>query len=103
MTPAPSCPPRPAWWPENEGWPPFRPFPRRSRRGRFFRRVALLAFVLMLLGGAALWALAWLAATALGIVAPSHSSAGPLLFAAGILAIVALMLLATLLRRVGVP
>ena len=103
MTPAPSCPPRPAWWPENEGWPPFRPFPRRSRRGRFFRRVALLAFVLMLLGGAALWALAWLAATALGIVAPSHSSAGPLLFAAGILAVVALMLLATLLRRVGVP
>jgi signal transduction histidine kinase len=57
----------------------------------------------MLLGGGALWALAWLAATALGIVSPLQSSAGPLLFAASVLAIVALLLLITLLRRVGMP
>jgi two-component system sensor histidine kinase BaeS len=90
---SPPCPPRPAWWPENAP----------IRRGRFFRRAALVVFVLMLLGGAALWALAWLAATALGIAPALQSGAGPLLAAAGVFAVAALLLLLTLLRRIGVP
>jgi two-component system, OmpR family, sensor histidine kinase BaeS len=38
---------RPHWWPENEAWPPDRPW--RSRRGPFFRRIGCLVGTLGLL------------------------------------------------------
>jgi len=104
MTPRSSCPTRPAWWPDNEGWPPFRPYPRRATpRIRFFRRLALIIVALMLLGGGAIWAVGWLAATALGIVAPSPAGAGPVLFIAGIFSGVVVFSVLALMRRVGLP
>ena len=40
---------RPHWWPENEPWPPTRPY-WRSARGRFFRRIGCLLFAFVFLG-----------------------------------------------------
>ncbi len=45
--------PRPAWWPQEEPWPPTHEFPWRKMRRGFFLRFAVgvtLVFVLMVLG-----------------------------------------------------
>lgn len=39
---------RPHWWPEDEPWPPARPY-WRSTRGRFFRRIGCLLFAFVVL------------------------------------------------------
>src|SRR5712692_3920022 len=97
-------PGRPPWWPENEPWPPRdRAHHWRAGRGRFFRRLAWLVATMLLLVVCGVLALAWLVATGLGFVAPSQHVA-PMLLAGGILgAVVAGLVLAGVVRRVGMP
>jgi signal transduction histidine kinase len=82
---------RPAWWPENEAWPPSAP-PWKRTRGRFFRRIGCL-FVLfnLLVAVIVLLFFGWLAQS-LGLIRLSNSIdyllpwlflLGSLLFVAG--------------------
>jgi two-component system OmpR family sensor kinase/two-component system sensor histidine kinase BaeS len=100
----PSCgPDRPPWWPENEAWPPPEG-QRRAGRARFFRRVAWLVLAMLLLGVCGTLALAWLAATALGVVPPGRHTFAPVLLIGGLSgAVVAVVVLAGIVRRVGMP
>src|SRR6185295_17903737 len=106
--PGPSGPPcRPPWWPQNEPWPSRGPAHRGyATRIRFFRRFAWLAGVMLLCGISGMLALAWLAATGLGIVSPQRGAA-PLLLAIVLVgavgAVAAIATLARVLRRVGTP
>src|SRR5262245_23882000 len=44
-------PGKPPWWPDNEPWPPRHELhENRAWRGRYFRRVALVGFLAMVLG-----------------------------------------------------
>jgi signal transduction histidine kinase len=95
-------PGRPPWWPENEAWPPRDPAHRwRAGRGRFFRRVAALALVILMFSAYGMTALAWLAATKLGLVS-SEPSAPALWFVGGIVGLSVTIVAATL-RRVAMP
>ena len=66
----------PPWWPATEPWP-IRPsgLPRRAGRVRFFRRIALLAVVVLMSGVGGAIALVWTAAARFGIVAGSPAGA----------------------------
>jgi signal transduction histidine kinase len=87
-----SCPSRPSRRPEILG------------RARFFRRLARVALAVLLLGVCGALALAWLAATALGIVPPSPHSAATILLVGGLLGTAgAVLILCGIMRRVGVP
>jgi signal transduction histidine kinase len=87
----PSCPSRPSR-------------PEFSGRARFFRRFAWVALAVLLLGVCGALALAWLAATALGIVAPSPQSAAPIFLAGGLAGtVVAVLMVRGIMRRVGMP
>jgi signal transduction histidine kinase len=75
-------------------------------RIRFFRRFAWLAGVMLLCGISGILALAWLAATGLGIVSPQRGAAPILLatvLAGAVGAVAAIATLARTLRRVGTP
>lgn len=96
---------RPPWWPENEAWPPRDPAHRwRGGRGRFFRRVAALALVVLMLSVCGVVALAWLTATKLGLVASSGPATPVILFVGGIAGVcLALLVLVSMTRRVAMP
>jgi signal transduction histidine kinase len=75
-----------------------------GRRARFFRRVAAFALAVLLLGVCGTVALLWLAATTLGIVAPSSRAAALTLSGAGLFgAVAAVLMLVRTMRRVGTP
>lgn len=59
----------PPWWHEGEAWPPrHRRFGVDYRvRARFFRRVAVAAFMLLLLAVSGAFALAWIVTTRFGL------------------------------------
>jgi len=103
MMARPFCRPgRPPWWPENEAWPPSDRSRRwRAGRGRFFRRVAVVALVVLILAGYGLTALAWLAAAKLGLVT-SEPSAPALWFIGGLVGLSVTIVAATL-RRAAMP
>jgi signal transduction histidine kinase len=111
MTRAPRCGPgKPHWWPDNEPWPPrdrilqYRLHQWRGGRARFFRRFAWLALAVLMLSVCGVLALVWLAATTLGIVAPSTRGGASILIAGGMLsAIAAIVGLIGMTRRVGMP
>jgi len=67
---------RPPWWPANEPWP-MQPGRHRwpAGRARFFRRMAMLAMVVLLGGVATAIALVWTVAARFGIVAGSPAGA----------------------------
>ncbi len=58
---------KPAWWPENEPWPPVRPHWRR-RRGRYSRQMGCLMALLSLLGFFAFVIVLGLVANRLGLI-----------------------------------
>jgi signal transduction histidine kinase len=76
----------------------------RPGRARFFRRVAAFALAVLLLGVCGTVALVWLAATNLGIVAPSSRGAALALSGAGLFgAAAAVFVLVRTMQRVGTP
>jgi signal transduction histidine kinase len=104
----PFCPPgkgRPPWWPDNEPWPPRGPIGRPYVvRARFFRRFAMLAAAVLLLGVCGVLSLAWLAATSVGLVGSPHRRIAVILLGGGlVVATAAVAMLARTLRRVGTP
>jgi signal transduction histidine kinase len=105
MTRKPCGPGAPPWWPANEPWPPRdRAGHWRAGRARFFRRFALVALGVLLLSVCGAVTLAWLAAAALGVVAPSTRAGASVVLAGGMLAtVLAVIALAGVMRRVGTP
>src|SRR5262245_1928704 len=96
----PFCRPgRPPWWPEHEAWPPRDRW--RAGRGRLFRRAAVVALVVLMFSAYGVTALAWLAATKLGLVA-SEPTAPALWFVGGIVGLSVAITAATL-RHVAMP
>jgi signal transduction histidine kinase len=97
-------PGRPPWWPQDAAWPP-RGGPQRwsAGRSRFFRRAAAAAGIVLILGACGAVSILWIAATALGIVAPG--SGAPALILAGVLVAMGLaaLTLASVIRRVALP
>jgi signal transduction histidine kinase len=76
----------------------------RAGRVRFFRRLAVTAFVLFLLGVGGAVALAWLVANSLGFVASSSRGGAFAVLVGGLLAVViAAVVLGGMMRRVGMP
>ena len=75
---------KPPWWPENEPWPPRAGGGTVRARVRFFRRFAVLAAAVLLLGVYGALSLAWLAATSLGVVAPLGQRTVAMLFVGAI-------------------
>jgi signal transduction histidine kinase len=73
-----------------------------ARRGRFFRRIAIVAVILVFLGACGLFALAWLAATSLGLIDTSTPLA-PLAIPAGLAAALAVLAFVRFGRRFGFP
>lgn len=66
----------PLWWPANEPWPIQRSGqPWRAGRVRFFRRIALLALLVLMSGVGGAIALVWTVASRFGIVAASPAGA----------------------------
>ena len=66
----------PPWWPANEPWPmPASRHRWPAGRARFFRRMAVLAMVVLLGGVATAIALVWTVAARFGIVAGSPAGA----------------------------
>jgi signal transduction histidine kinase len=96
---------RPPWWPETDPWPPRdRVVHWRAGRARFFRRVALVAIVMLLAGISGVLALVWLAATRSGIVSPTTGGAAVLLVGGGLIGTLgALLIFRGIVRRVGIP
>ena len=104
--PKPFCGPgRPPWWPHNEPWRPSGQGPQlRAGRGRFLRRVAALLLIVLMLSVCGMVALAWLAATKLGLVASSGSATPAILFLGGIAGVcLALLVVVSTMRRVAMP
>jgi two-component system OmpR family sensor kinase/two-component system sensor histidine kinase BaeS len=99
----------PHWWPEHEPWPPAGPpFAWRRSRRHFVRRLAILFALLLLLGAFGLVSLISTAARLSGVHRfPGSGPAGPpphvILLVVVASAIALAMLLATLVRRVGLP
>ena len=65
MSPPRHAPHRPAWWPENEPWPPAQPphwreWRGRNRPGRFFWRFGCALIVFLLLAALGCGTLVWL-------------------------------------------
>ena len=98
-------PGQPPWWPHNEPWPPRRRVHDGSvRRGHFFWRLAAVALAVLLLAACGVLALAWLAATGLGIGAVSPAGVAVLLVGGGTFAVVAAAFaLSRVMRRVAMP
>jgi signal transduction histidine kinase len=100
------APARPRWWPESEPWPPSRTRVHqwRRRRARFFRRFALIALIVVLLGAYGALSLAWLIANNVGLVAPSTPGTGAVALMLGVFVVIgALVTFRTMTRRVGTP
>lgn len=101
------CGPRPPWWPVNEPWPPAGDeSSRNSRAGRlrFFRRIAVLGFLALLLGVCGVVSILWLVLTRLGMAGPSSGALVISLGIAGFLMVaLALAALARMMRRIGSP
>jgi signal transduction histidine kinase len=98
-------PGRPPWWPDNEDWPPIRPWRGyRAARGRLFRRIVLFAVAMLMLIAFSTLALAWAAATRVGIVPTSAGAAAPVVLLAGLFGVAAVaVVMVGVLRRVGMP
>jgi signal transduction histidine kinase len=76
----------------------------RTVRARFFRRLAAVALLLFLLGVCGVVALAWLAASALGIFTPASHGVAIAVLGGGLLAaVIAVIVLIGTFRRVGMP
>jgi two-component system OmpR family sensor kinase/two-component system sensor histidine kinase BaeS len=89
--------PRSRW--ESAAWPPHDP--RRAGRRRFFRRAALVALLVLMFSAYGMTALAWLAASKLGLVA-SEPSAPALWFVGGLVGLTVTITAATL-RHLALP
>ena len=96
---------RPPWWPENEAWPPRDRSNRwRAGRGRFFRRAAAVAVIVLMLSVCGALALAWLVATRLGLATPSDQSAAAIVLVGGMAAVaLAVLTLMSVRRRLAIP
>jgi two-component system OmpR family sensor kinase/two-component system sensor histidine kinase BaeS len=75
---------------------------RRAGRGRFFRRAAVVALLLLMLSIYGIASIAWIAATRLGLVASSGQVAPAMWFVGGLLG-VAVTLAALVARHVAMP
>jgi two-component system sensor histidine kinase BaeS len=103
---------KPYWWPENEPWPPVRPYPGqtaragwRRRRGRFSRRMGCLMALLGLLGFFVFVIVLGLAANGLGLIRVPGPfrwviPAGFFIFVAAVLSLV---MTGRALRRMSAP
>ena len=95
---------RPPWWPETESWPPRdRAHHWRAGRARFFRRFALIALALTLLGIYGAVTLVWLAANNLGLVAAPPRTAGPVVLVLAMAALFGALVIVRGMTRVGTP
>jgi signal transduction histidine kinase len=94
---------RPPWWPENEPWPPQGPPAWAKHRRFFFWRIAgIFLFLLLLAAGAGVF-VSWLAFSGWGRPGMWHGPP-PTVFCTGfIAALLGLILLVRLLRRVTMP
>jgi signal transduction histidine kinase len=77
--------------------------PWRGGRGRFFRRIAVVAFSVTLLGLYGLFALLWAAAVKLGLVDPSTQVAMPTLVGAALFTALIVTQFVRFGRRFGFP
>ena len=108
MTSKQHCGPgRPSWWPQNEPWPLRGDQSHRwsrSGRVRFFRRIAVLAFAVLVFAVCGVVALVWLVFVKAGIITGSPRMAALVLVTVGLLAeVAATIALFRTMRRVGSP
>jgi signal transduction histidine kinase len=97
---------KPPWWPKNEPGPGDRRHTLHdlpAGRGRFFRRVALLALALLMIGVCGAVALIWLAMTSLGFIGASPRGGLMLAIGGALGAAGAVVALVAVMRRVGLP
>ena len=102
---------RPAWWPENEPWPPTRRpewqgWRKHQRSRHFFWRFGgvLLLFLLLIYGSCTL--LAWLVANTLNAInSPGSASPRPFIFMLALLLLggVAMLFIGRTLRHAAQP
>jgi two-component system sensor histidine kinase BaeS len=100
------CGRRPRWWPENEPWPPQGDQAHqwsRAGRVRFFRRIAIVGFLLLVFGVCGIVALLWLVFERAGIIAGAPRAAALVLIAVALVAGAFVIALLRGMRRVGVP
>src|SRR5688572_3001297 len=95
---------RPPWWPENETWPPERPW--HMRRSPFFRRMGCFFFAFGLLGIVGFFSILSLVAEVFGFFPPDFNHnirIFPLSAAFLLLALFAVGFLVRNLRRMSAP
>ena len=100
---------RPAWWPEDEPFPPPRMRASRAEQRRFFRRMAVFFVAFMVLVTTGAFTVFWAIAGALGFTRPDGQApwfdhpGAPSFFVVPLVIIVAIVLLGRTLRSVARP
>lgn len=101
---------RPAWWPENEPFPPPRLPGSRAMQHRFYRRMALFFFTFMALVITGAFTVFWMIGSWLGFIHPEGQPpwfddrwSGPPFFVFPLLIVVAILVLGRTFRSVASP
>lgn len=106
MTSQRQCGRRPRWSPKNQPWPPQGNQAHqwsRAGRVRFFRRIAILGFLLLVFAVSGIIALLWIVFDRVGIIAGAPRAAALVLIAGGLVSAALVITLLRGMRRVGLP